>query len=181
MIESLYWKEELKRIADTVRRVDAPPRWTERRHCTVERDLMIGFFMLRRLIELSKVSADISDRNLTIFSWKSLGISVNKMNCGALDELYDMDNEVRESKRPFYIANQFIHAYMSFPCRDDTRNWCDMLIVSDFDRNDCIWRIPIDEIRTLFYDAANDYPSSATFTFDTTKNDYVISVGQNEG
>ena len=81
---------------------------------------MVGFFMLRRMIELSKVSASISERNLTVDSCQSLGVNVPKMNCCALDELYDMENEVRESKRPLYITNQFIHAYMSFPCRDET-------------------------------------------------------------
>ena len=177
MIESVYWKEELKRIADTLRPVKTPARWTERRHCTVERDMMIGFFLLRRLMELSKVSDAILNRDLTLYSWKSLGKNVTKMNCGALDELYDIENEICVQKRPFYVSNQFIHAYMSFPCRGDDRNWSDMLIVSDFDRNDCIWRVPFAEVVSLFDDAAADYPSSATFTFDPKKNDYVISVG----
>ena len=55
MIESCYWKEELQRIATLIRPVANPKRWSERHHCTVERDIIIGFFIVRRLIELHKV------------------------------------------------------------------------------------------------------------------------------
>src|SRR3990172_4198339 len=44
MIESCYWKEELKRIAKSIRRTERPARWSERALCIVERDLMLGFF-----------------------------------------------------------------------------------------------------------------------------------------
>ena len=181
MIESVYWKEELNRIASTLRRIKNPPRWSERRHCTLERELMVGFFMLRRMIELTKVSNLITDRQLTLYSCQTRGVNVNKMNCCDLEQLYHMENEVTESKRPLYIANQFIHAYVSFPFRDETRNWSDIFIVSDFDRNDCIWRVPIETIRNLFLDASQDYPSSVSFVFDQKKNDYVIRATQTAG
>jgi hypothetical protein len=42
MIQSCDWKEELARIARTIRRVKVPGRWSERAHCIVERDLMIA-------------------------------------------------------------------------------------------------------------------------------------------
>ncbi len=64
MIESRYWKEELKRIAKTIATVKRPQRWSERAHCIVERDVMIGFFIVRRLIELHKVSS--ATRNFTM-------------------------------------------------------------------------------------------------------------------
>jgi len=176
MIESHYWKEELARIANTVARVAKPPRWSERAHCMVERDLIIGFFLLRRLVELNKVSSAIADRRFTVFSYKSRGKLVTRMNRADLYELYDLDDEVAETKKPMYIANQFVHAYTSFVCRDETRNWSDVLVVSDYDRNDCIWRVPVDTIRDLFIDASKDYPHLASFTFDPATKDYVITT-----
>lgn len=135
---------------------------------------MIGFFILRRLIELFKVSSNISERKLTIYSCKNLGENVTKLNRCEYYELYDMQNEVCESKGTRYVANQFIHAYMSFPYRDDTRNWSDMYIVSDFDRNNCIWRVPLEQVRKLFLDAAEDYPSHSMH-FDKSKGDWIIT------
>jgi hypothetical protein len=176
MIESCYWKEELARIAKSLRPVRNPPRWTERLHCVVERDLMVGFFMLRRLIELNKVSSAVKDFRMTVFSCPNSGKPVTLLNRGDVDELYHMDKERKEIKKPLYLSNQFIHAYLSFLARDETRNWRSIYIVSDFDRNNCIWRIPTAVVQELFLLASQDYPHSASYVFDAKKGDYTISV-----
>ncbi len=176
MIESCFWKEELRRIAATVRRVSKPPRWSERVHCIVERDLMIGFFLLRRLIDLNKVSSAIKNRQLRIFSYTAKGKPVTWINGHRIWELYDMENEVAETKKPLYVSNQFIHAYTSFVARDETRNWSDVILVSDFDRNDCIWRVPIPEIESLFRSASEDYPHTVKATFNPKTGDYDVKT-----
>jgi hypothetical protein len=176
MIESFYWKEELHRIARSIQRVSKPPRWSERAHCIVERDLMIGFFMLRRLIELHKVSTVTRDQMLNVFSYLARGKNVTRFNGHDLWELYDLDREVPSTQKPGYIANQFIHAYTSFVARDESRNWSDVFVVSDYDRNDCIWRVPIPEIRRIFRTAAEDYPHSIRMVFNAKKGDYDVQT-----
>jgi hypothetical protein len=172
MIESRYWKEELRRIASLLRRVPTPARWSERAHCALERDIMIGFFMLRRLIELQKVSKLTRDNDLCVFSYKAIGKKVTRLNGHEVSELYDMANEIPTSKKASYVANQFIHAFTSFVVRDETRNWSDVFVVSDYDRNDCIWRIPVNEIRRIFRVAAEDYPTEGRWAFNEKKGDY---------
>jgi hypothetical protein len=179
MIESCYWKEELKRVASLLRPVAKPCRWTERRHCVVERDIMIGFFIVRRLIELTKVSQKVRDFRMDVYSAPNRGKRVTLLNRGDVDELYDIANERKETKKPLYLSNQFIHAYTSFVARDDTRNCESMFVVSDFNRNDCIWRVPISAIRALFDLAAQDYVYSASFTYNADKGDYDISPRSN--
>jgi len=176
MIESCYWKEELKRIAKTVSPAKKPVRWSERAHCVVERDLMLGFFIVRRLIELHKVSSATRDCNMKFFSCPTRGKHVHLRNHHRLDELYDLEKERGETKKPFYISNQFVHAYTSFVARDESRNWSDVFVVSDFDRNNCIWRIPISEILRLFFVASKDYPHSFEMRFNPKKGDYDIST-----
>ncbi|WP_022948164.1 hypothetical protein [Methylohalobius crimeensis] len=176
MIESQYWKEELQRIAQGLKKVGRPRRWGERAHCVLERDIMVGFFMLRRLIELHKVSRRTSDQILRVFSYKAVGKKVHRLNGHEIWELYDMERERPEQKRPLYVANQFIHAYTSFVARDESRNWSDVFVVSDFDKNDCIWRVPVDEIRRLFLNAASDYPHIARMVFNEKKGDYDIET-----
>ena len=68
MIESRYWKEELARIAKTLKPFRKPLRWSERACCIVERDIMIGFFIIRRLIELHKKSSRTRDFNMKVCS-----------------------------------------------------------------------------------------------------------------
>ena len=176
MIESCYWKEELRRIARSIRRVPKPARWSDRAHCIVERDLMIGFFMLRRLIDLHKVSTATRDQILNVFSYKARGKNVTRLNGHRVWELYDLEREVPTAKKPLYIANQFIHAYTSFVARDESSNWSDVFLVSDYDRNDCIWRVPIPEIRRIFSTAADDYPSQMNMVFNSEKRDVDVQT-----
>jgi hypothetical protein len=172
MIESCYWKEELRRIAVTVQRVVRPRRWSERMHGIVERDLIVGFFLLRRLIEMKKVSSAIRNRQLGVFSCKSRGKPVTLLNSHRIWELYDLENEVAERKTPIYVCNQFVHCYTSVVARDESRNWSDVFLVSDFDRNDCIWRVPVSEIEALFNSASRDYPHSLEMRFNPRTGDY---------
>jgi hypothetical protein len=176
MIESCYWKEELARYARRIRRVPRPARWSERAHCVIERDLMVGFFMLRRLVELRKVSTTTRNRSLQVFSYGARGRHVTRLNGHDLWEMYDLDRETPEHKPLMYVANQFVHAYTSFVVRDESRNWSDVIIVSDYDRNDRIWRVPMAEIEKVFRAAAVDYPSSMRMSFNPKKGDYDVET-----
>ena len=176
MIESRYWKEELTRIAKTLRPLRKPPRWSERTVCVLERDIMIGFFIIRRLIELNKVSSRTRDFKMEVYSCPSQGINITLINNHRIFDHYDIENEKLEKKKLSYMSNQFIHAYTSFIFRDETRNWSEVFIVSDYDRNDCIWRVPIPVIRELFELASDDYPSVMTYTLDKKEGDYKIST-----
>jgi len=105
-----------------------------------------------------------------------IGVPVTWLNKDWINDTIDIENEKAEIKKPKYISNQFIHACTSYVFSDETRNWSDVYVVSDFDRNDCIWRIPIPIIRKLFELASDDYPSKIRALFDPCKGDYVITT-----
>jgi hypothetical protein len=175
MIESCYWKEELHRIAKAIKPRRKAARWSERNLCIVERDLMIGFFIVRRLIELHKVSSKTREFQLDLFACPRTSKPRKISGLNNLWELYDLNKEKRERKKPMYVSNQFIHAQISNIARDETRNWSDVYIVSDFDRKNCIWRVSLEQIRLLFLTAADDYPHSIQFR-GTGKDDEVEIV-----
>lgn len=176
MIESRYWKEKLARISKTLKPLRKPPRWSERACCIVERDIMIGFFIIRRLIELHKVSSQTRDFNMKVYSCLNQGNKVTLMNNHRIFDHYDIENEKSETKKPLYMSNQFIHAYTSFVFRDETRNWSEIYVVSDFDRNDCIWRVPIPVIQELFELTSDDYPSWQKWLFDEKNGDFIVKT-----
>lgn len=175
MIESRYWKEELARISKSLRPSKKPPRMTKRIICSTERDLMIGFFIMRRLIELHKVSSKTANQKISAFSYDTIE-SVNWVSKFSLADNYNWSKETLLVKPAFYFANQFIHAYLSQLLRDSQRNWSDILIVSDFDRMDRIWRIPVSEIIRVFEIAATDWPSNIKAEFNVKKKDYLVTT-----
>lgn len=174
-IESLYWKEELARIAKSIRPVPKPKRWSERAVCTVERDAMIGFFIVRRMIELNKVSSCVTKLRLNVFS-APVTNHVNKVSRFSVEENYDWNAEKPEPKAVLYICNQCIHAYLSFVVRGPDRNWSDLLVVSDYDRNNVVWRVPFDTIVSLFEAASNDWPASYQMIYDPKLDDYKVTT-----
>lgn len=174
-IESLYWKEELARIAKTIRPVPKPKRWSERAVCTVERDVMIGFFIVRRMIELHKVSARIAKIKIDVFGTPTVK-NITLLNRFSLEENYDWDAEKVENKSVAYVCNQSIHAYLSFVFRGPDRNWSDLVVVSDYDRNKTIWRIPFPTIIKLFEETSKDWPSGNRWVFDEKIGDYRVTT-----
>jgi len=50
MIESVYWKENLLEHARRLKPVEKPPRWSERLVMNFEKELIISFFCIRKLI-----------------------------------------------------------------------------------------------------------------------------------
>lgn len=174
-IESVYWKEELARIARSIRPVAKPKRWSERLVCTVERDVMVGFFMVRRMLELQKVSSKTTKHKMLVYSAPTAK-PINKINRYSLEENYNWDAECPSQKAVSYISNQCIHAYLSVLERGLDRNWSDLLVVSDYDRNDVIWRIPFSSITELFELVANDYVTKSTSEFDPSRGDYRVTT-----
>ena len=155
-MESSYWKEFLAETASDLRRVSLPKRLTQRRYEIVERNIVVSFFILRRLIELHKVSSKIQDFRLQVFAWPSAGKLPTLLNNHRIEELYDFSKEHAQTKKPLYICNQVIHSYSTSMVVDETRNWDSMLTVSDYDRENCIWCIPADVIIDLLRAASKD-------------------------
>jgi hypothetical protein len=174
-IESLYWKEELARIAKSIRPVTKPKRWSERAVCVVERDVMIGCFIVRRMIELHKTSSRVTELKLDVFSTPVVK-PVTKMSRFSIEENYDWKAEKEVKKAVLYVCNQCMHAYVSFVDRASDRNWSNLLVVSDYDRNNVIWRIPFSTLIQLFETVAKDWPASYSMVYDDKLGDYRVTT-----
>ena len=157
-MESWYWKEFLSETASELRRVERPKRLTQRRYEIVERNVVISFFLLRRLIELHRVSAKTRDFRLSVFARPSTGKLPTLLNSHRINELYDATKERAQTKKPVYICNQVVHSYSIWLVVDRTRNWDSLFTISDYDRKECIWRIPVPVIVELLRTASLDYP-----------------------
>ena len=64
----------------------------------------------------------------------------------------------------------------SLVARAPDRNWSDLLVVSDYDRNSVIWRIPFSTIIQLFEAAAKDWPATYSMVYDEKLGDYLVTT-----
>lgn len=137
---------------------------------------MIGFFIVRRLIELHKVSSKTKGHELTVFSFPIKIKYWRPWNAHDIEKTYDLDGERRDRKGVVYVANQFVHSATSYVMIDSTRNWSDVFITSDRNQKTSLWRIPVEEVRTLFEIAAQDYPHQYDQRYDEEKGVWVTTT-----
>lgn len=91
MIESRYWKEDLIEYHKKLKPVNFPPRWCEKLQVNFEKDVTVSFFMIRKLIECTKLSSKTKNYKASIFRSPCVGV-VNNRNFWDIDKLYDTDH-----------------------------------------------------------------------------------------
>lgn len=173
MIESRFWKEDLLKHANKLKPSKKPKRWSERAVVNFEKELIVSFFYIRKLLETNKVSKKAANYKTKIFSCTSKK-EITWINYYEIDEIYDLANERTTPKSIRFIANQFIHSCTLVPYRLLDRNWGGIYICSDLERNKTLYRIPISEIREIFELIGNDYPSKMVWSYNKEKKDYDI-------
>jgi hypothetical protein len=136
---------------------------------------MIGFFIVRRMIELHKVSSRIAKLELDVFS-APVNKNVTKVNRFSVEENYDWNAERLDKMPILHVCNQCIHAFVSFVDRGPDRNWSILLVVSDYDRNNVMWRVPFSTIIELFNAASKDWPANLGMVYDPKLGDYKVTT-----
>lgn len=167
-MESRYWKEMLAETARELAYRKKPKRLTERRCEIIERNVILCFFIIRRLVELDRVTTLTSKFKFDVFTSSYNGktlpfIEINGVlkplvDRVGVDKLYHFDSEERISETMWNISNQFIHSSLFVIARDITRNWHSFYVVSDYAREKHVLRIPVEQVAELFNTASKDYP-----------------------
>jgi hypothetical protein len=176
MIESYYWKKDLLKYSKQFNPVSKPPRWSERLQVNFEKDVIIAFFMIRKLIESTKLSSQTIEYKAQIFRSPCVK-KVNNMNFWDIDELYDLEKEESIAKDVNFLCNQLIHGGATFAYREKDRNWGGIYTCSDFERDKYVYKIPLFEIIKILEIAGNDYPVKITMTYTEPKDESKKSKG----
>jgi len=177
VIESRYWKEDLLAHARKLERAKKPRRWSERAVVNFEKELMISFFMVRALLERQKTSAKSRDFKIYLRKAPWNGKPVTQLNFWCIDELYQFDAETETTVSIGFLANQFVHARVIYAARDESRNWSEVLLCSDYETRKAIYRVPIPEIQRIFRMVGTDYTKWSKLEWDAALGDYKVTYG----
>ena len=135
---------------------------------------MLGFFIVRRLIELDKVGLKTRRCKLQVYENTPIK-NVTWLNRDRFWENYDWKRERLKHLPIQSVANQFIHSVASGLYRDRSRNWSEFLVFSDYEQKKSILRVPILSITSAFEVAINDWPASLKVSYSNAKMDYEVS------
>jgi hypothetical protein len=172
--ESYFWKRDLLRYAEVLRKKTTQRRWVEASGALVEKTVFIGFYAIRKLLEAKKVSTSLHSRNIRCRVCKPTGKPVTILNRHRLDELFDLSSWKPSHIPVTSLANQVIHSYVFAMAHSESHRWESILVTSDREKVRRLYEISATELIKTFEVFGNNYPSKGKWEFDESINDYRV-------
>ena len=198
--ESYYWRNELIKISKrTKRKIQYEKVWSNLEYSKFEKDIMFGFYIIRKLLESNKLSSDFNSLKLECKVYPSNGNLITLMNKHHFHECYELNSEKVEKKELRFFINQFVHSYIFSPIIDladeneaeklndenlNEEEYYEMygnaskelkgiFFNSDDNKNKFIFKIDILTIIELFRKVGNCHVTKIEMRYDEHKKDYI--------
>ena len=167
--ESSYWKNELEKIGAAItKRCHHQRRWPETSLAKLEREVMIGSFIVRKLMDSNKITTILSNSDVALSYYPFNGRHVpDHFNWHNIERFYDVESH-SEIKLPLReVCNQLIHSFVFLPLLDEaSRHLAGILFSSDKRRNAYLYEIEAGKLVDVFHSVASSYPTKKSATRD---------------
>ena len=174
--ESSYWKEDLGRLADKLKTRKAQKNFPARSLACLEKEIFIGCYIIRKLIDAKKLSDRIVRLKLSVRFYSSIGRKPTWLTWDRdLDRSYDFENAQSESMSISYLCNQLIHSFIFVPHFGSHGTLQGIFFNSDFSKSRKLYYLSISTLGMLFRKVATNYPWKYQISFDPLKQDYSIT------
>ena len=112
MIESRYWRTELRNDLAWLKKHCAYRRWSEKQQVLFERKLMLVAFQVRSLLERPKVNDRARNIHMSVLRFRKIGDRpFTVFGSGWPHERFDMDQPETVALSVLEVCNQLIHYY----------------------------------------------------------------------
>ncbi|MGF1733663.1 hypothetical protein [Photobacterium kasasachensis] len=161
--ESSDWKEPLLESASRLEQLSTSSEIDETGFVQIEKDVFIGFYAIRKLMETAKISDSTKNFAIDLKCYPNLK-AVDYMNWHKVDELYDLSGKQRETKSLRVLCNFIVHSYIFMPELSDDGRLVSFYVTSDKDRNKKLYSVSIEQVVEIFQLVGNDYPRNTKMT-----------------
>lgn len=151
--ESHPWRAELCRIAERLGDLRAYLDWEDEDLAfEIERDVMVGAYAIRKLIEAQKVAQSTLSRTVEAETFALKGDVPDLMNWHHLDRFYDFETPTDVQVGPVDLCNQLIHSFIFMResdregGNDGTAGLRGFFVASDRVRSAHLYRFDIDDL-----------------------------------
>ena len=176
MIESRYWREELRGELAWLRKHRTYRRWSEKQQVLFERRLMLCAFQVRSLLERPKVNDEVRARVLQAQRYKKIGSGpFTVMGPGWPHERFDLEHPEAFDLSAVEVCNQLIHNYW-LQVWSENRGFAGVLVFSDHKRHKWAYEIQVSDLLRFFSVFADDSSAvvGAHSKWSDEKQDYVF-------
>lgn len=166
--DSVPWKEELLRIAYRLHRKARQRRWTDRSSFLVERDVMVGAYAIRKLVEARKVSDALASQNIAVQEYPLTGRAPDIWRRDEIWKHYDLDSGRDTSISLTWLCNQIIHSFVwLLSAEEPPPHYLNgIYVASDRKRLQGLYYITIETLVRLFYSIGGENIVEATMSRD---------------
>ncbi|MDF7817316.1 hypothetical protein P1X15_06900 [Runella sp. MFBS21] len=148
--ESYFWKKELYNSFLTIAKFRHLKRITEQSQVKVEKALMIGAYIIRKLDDAQKILPDFLTKKENLEFSESKGTIVDHINWHRIDTLYNFDKVTKTEKDWRFIINQIIHSFSLVFSFDSSDRLDGFLINSDKTKKHALFFLPLETLLMIF-------------------------------
>ena len=174
--ESSYWKEDLGRLANKLKARKVQKKFPERSLACLEKEIFIGCYIIRKLIDARKLSDNIVSLKFSVRFHSSIGRKPTWLTWNQdFDRSYDFKNVQAESMGLPYLCNQLTHSFIFVPHFSRHGTLRGIFFNSDLTKSKKLYYLPITTLEIVFRKVATNYPWKSQILFDPLKQDYSIT------
>lgn len=156
---SSYWKDDLLKLACRLERRLIQTRWGEKNLYTVEKEIFMGFYSIRKLIESKKISDSVATKKYEIKEFEYRG-SPESIITHFEESDYDLSKAKTSKITIAALCNQFIHSHHFLPFCPMGKNLIGFFFCSDHKRLSGLYLITIFDIVDIYRLVGNNYPNT---------------------
>ncbi|MDQ0978532.1 hypothetical protein [Pseudomonas synxantha] len=163
--ESYYWKNPLLRSSRWLEKAIINEHTSERILARAEREIFVGFYAVRKLLETFQLSTKTKALKYEISFFSAFNdANPDYFNRDKLQKHYDWKQQKLQTLDIEFICNQVIHSYIFILVLSDAGTIEGCYLSSDTMRKKKLFFIPTTTISDIFRKVGNDYPTDQHLT-----------------
>lgn len=164
--DSLPWRNELARLAVALREYASSSTWDGRTEYDIERDVMLGMFVIRRLIEAYKSSSRLPTRRVKVRHFRLLGEEPRPLDRWSVERYYDLKHPQSAELDVESLFHEFIHSFILSIYVDEQHRPVGVFIASERTKRRHIYEVDLTLIADLYDYVADENVWYGLFTRD---------------
>jgi len=156
--DSRNWKEPLLKAAVWCEAVRLNDKNSDRVLVRVERELFVGFYAIRKLLDTFKVTDKTRAKTFTL-KWSPPKRTVDYMNWHRIDKNFDLKVVRSETRNLRFMCDQFVHSYVFIPRLGRRGRLSGFYLSSDRMRHAKLYFIGIRQVLSAFRTVGRDNPT----------------------
>jgi hypothetical protein len=158
IFNSIPWKLDLKRTASDLGKRKRQRVWRHSSYAKLEREIMVGFYAIRKLSESHRLAEDFGRINVPVVTFPWIGKTVGYFVWPEVEKHFDLTSAKNTVCSVEFLWNQIIHTSVFSPWFTPTGELAGIFFASDRKKHTEVYRLELQRIIDIFNAAAGSRP-----------------------